>query len=65
MRAVLDALDWVRGEMWRFSSPDFIRQRELEKRVHGVIERLTAASKTIRVPGRRGLQRTSVAEKRK
>ena len=33
MRQVLDALDWVRREVWRSASPDFIRQRVAEDRV--------------------------------
>jgi hypothetical protein len=40
MRDVLEALDWVRAEMWRFSSPDFIRQRETERRVEKLCARL-------------------------
>ncbi|MGZ7029062.1 MAG: BON domain-containing protein [Terriglobales bacterium] len=34
MREVLEALDWVRHEMMHRGSPDFIRQRQLEQRVH-------------------------------
>ncbi len=44
MREVLEALEWVRGEMWRFSSPDFIRQRELERRVGDLCARLVQGS---------------------
>jgi hypothetical protein len=40
MREVLCALEWVRGEMWRFSSPDFIRQREAQRRVEELCARL-------------------------
>jgi hypothetical protein len=40
MREVLEALEWVRGEMWRFSSPDFIRQRELERKVGALCAKL-------------------------
>ena len=40
MREVLEALDWVRREMMHHGSPDFIRQRELEGRVHQLVARL-------------------------
>ena len=41
MREVLEALEWVRREMMHRGSPDFIRQRELEGRVHQMAARLT------------------------
>ena len=40
MREVLEALEWVRREMMYHGSPDFIRQRELEGRVHQLAARL-------------------------
>jgi hypothetical protein len=40
MREVLEALEWVRREMMLHGSPDFIRQRELEGRVHQLAARL-------------------------
>ncbi len=40
MREIVDALDWARREVMRRGSPDFIRQRELEKRVHELCRRL-------------------------
>ena len=40
MREVLEALEWVRREMMHHGSPDFIRQRELEGRVHQLAARL-------------------------
>ncbi len=40
MREVLEALEWVRREMMHRGSPDFIRQRELERRVHHMASRL-------------------------
>jgi len=40
MREVLNALEWVRGEMWRFNSPDFVRQRQAELRVEQLCARL-------------------------
>ena len=40
IRDVLAALDWVRGEMMRRGSPDFIRQREAESRVTRLCQRL-------------------------
>jgi hypothetical protein len=39
---VLEALDWVRREMMHRGSPDFIRQRELEGRVHHLASRLAS-----------------------
>lgn len=41
IREVLEALDWVRREMMHRGSPDFIRQRELERSVHRLAARLT------------------------
>ena len=46
MREVLEALEWVRREMMHRGSPDFIRQRELEGRVHKLAARM-ARSKQI------------------
>jgi hypothetical protein len=40
IREVLQALDWVRVEMMRVGSPDFIRQREIEGRIRGVCAKL-------------------------
>ncbi len=40
MREVLEALQWVRREMMRRGSPDFIRQRQLEARVHELCRKL-------------------------
>ncbi|MGI9104456.1 MAG: hypothetical protein ACR2IF_18585 [Terriglobales bacterium] len=40
IREIVDALDWVRREVMRRGSPDFIRQRELEKRVHELCREL-------------------------
>ena len=40
IREVLEALEWVRREMMHHGSPDFIRQRELEGRVHRLAARL-------------------------
>jgi hypothetical protein len=40
IREVLEALEWVRGEMMNRGSPDFIRQRQLEARVGGLCIRL-------------------------
>lgn len=40
IREVLDALDWVRLQMMRRGSPDFIRQRQLERRVSDLVARL-------------------------
>ena len=40
IREVLEALEWVRREMMHHGSPDFIRQRELEGRVHQLAGRL-------------------------
>ena len=40
MREVLEALEWVRREMMHHGSPDFVRQRELEGRVHQLAARL-------------------------
>ena len=44
MREVLTALDWVRGEMMRRGSPDFIRQREAEGRVRELCEKLVSGN---------------------
>lgn len=53
MREVLEALDWVRGEMWRFSSPDFIRQRQTEQRVGKLCARLLQGGEGVaRAPSR-------------
>jgi hypothetical protein len=40
IREVLEALEWVRGQMMRRGSPDFIRQRETEGRVQALCGRL-------------------------
>ena len=40
IREVLSALEWVRGEMMRRGSPDFIRQREAETRVRRLCQQL-------------------------
>jgi hypothetical protein len=40
MREVLDALDWVRLQMMRRGSPDFIRQRLAEAPVRELCSRL-------------------------
>ena len=39
-RSIREALEWVRREMMHHGSPDFIRQRELEGRVHQLAARL-------------------------
>jgi hypothetical protein len=44
IRDVLAALEWVRGEMLRRGSPDFIRQREAESRVSRLAQQLLRAS---------------------
>lgn len=44
MREVLEALEWVRREMMHHGSPDFIRQRELEGRVHQLAARLARSN---------------------
>jgi hypothetical protein len=41
IREVLEALDWVRREMMHRGSPDFIRQRQLERGVKQLAARLT------------------------
>ena len=46
MREVMEALDWVRREMMRRGSPDFIRQRELEARVHELCRQLLREKKS-------------------
>ena len=48
MREVLEALEWVRREMMHHGSPDFIRQRELEGRVHQLAARLARSGSTAR-----------------
>jgi hypothetical protein len=51
MREVLEALDWVRHEMMHRGSPDFIRQRQLEQRVHQLASILARSnSGTLRQP---------------
>ncbi len=53
MREVLEALEWVRGEMWRFGSPDFIRQREMEQKVGELCAKLLRGTKHLaREPSR-------------
>lgn len=50
---MLEALEWVRCELMRRGSPDFIRQRVLEGRVHQMASRLarsSAASPAVDVP---------------
>ena len=42
IREVLRALDWVRLEMMRLGSPDFVRQREIGKRIRKLCEQLLA-----------------------
>jgi hypothetical protein len=44
MREVLEALEWVRREMMHRGSPDFIRQRELEGRVHKLAARMVRSN---------------------
>jgi hypothetical protein len=44
MREVLEALDWVRHEMMHRGSPDFIRQRQLEQRVHQLVSGLARSN---------------------
>lgn len=62
MREVLEALEWVRREMMHRGSPDFIRQRELEGRVHHLAARLARSGSRALVAGThtpdRGLQLT-------
>ena len=43
IREVLEALEWVRREMMYRGSPDFIRQRQLEGRVHQLAARLAGS----------------------
>jgi hypothetical protein len=56
MREVLEALDWVRREMMHHGSPDFIRQRELEGRVHQLAARLARSESGAPVAGTLGDQ---------
>jgi hypothetical protein len=51
MREVLEALEWVRREMMHHGSPDFIRQRELEGRVHQLAARLARSGSRAPVGG--------------
>jgi len=51
MREVLEALEWVRREMMYHGSPDFIRQRELEGRVHQLAARLARSGSRPPVAG--------------
>jgi hypothetical protein len=51
MREVLEALEWVRREMMHRGSPDFIRQRELEGRVHELAARLARSESGAAVAG--------------
>ncbi len=44
MREVLEALEWVRRELMHRGSPDFIRQRLIEGRVHQMASRLARSS---------------------
>ena len=43
IREVLEALEWVRREMMNRGSPDFIRQRELQRRVRELAARLASS----------------------
>jgi hypothetical protein len=40
MREVLNALEWVRREMMRKGSPDFIRERQCEDRIQRLVAEL-------------------------
>jgi hypothetical protein len=40
MREVLNALEWVRREMMRKGSPDFIRERQCEDRIQQLVAEL-------------------------
>jgi len=40
IREVLEALEWVRKELMRKGSPDFIRQRQCQEGVNQLIARL-------------------------
>ncbi len=40
MREVLDALEWVRPQVFRRGSPDFIRQRQAEARITEICKQL-------------------------
>jgi hypothetical protein len=40
MREVLTALEWVRREMMRKGSPDFIRERQCEDRIQELVAEL-------------------------
>ena len=51
MREVLEALEWVRREMMYHGSPDFIRQRALEGRVHQLAARLARSGSKAPVAG--------------
>lgn len=57
MREVLDALEWVRREMMHRGSPDFIRQRELEGRVHHLAARLARSGSRAPVSSTHGSDR--------
>jgi hypothetical protein len=40
IREVLEALEWVRKELMRKGSPDFIRQRQLQEGVNQLIAKM-------------------------
>ncbi|MFI5086891.1 MAG: hypothetical protein ACHP7I_00715 [Terriglobales bacterium] len=65
MREVLEALDWVRREMMHHGSPDFIRQRELEGRVHQLAARLARSESGAPVASTLGDQLQVAGEKQK
>ncbi len=46
MREVLDALEWVRPQVFRRGSPDFIRQRQAEARVTEICRGLLRKAKS-------------------
>ena len=59
MREVLEALEWVRREMMHHGSPDFIRQRELEGRVHQLAARLARSESRAPVESTHACDRAS------
>jgi hypothetical protein len=65
IREVLEALEWVRREMMHHGSPDFIRQRELEGRVHRLAARLARSGSRAPVASTLGDHLRVASEKQK
>ena len=65
MREVLEALEWVRREMMHRGSPDFIRQRQLEGRVHQLALRMVRSNQVANGAGRtaQGRRKTEISER--